>query len=69
MEMSQRNSLFNYLKQTKCHLFLLQNQITGGQNSFSLWNWYQWEEGEGKKRIQEGEYGASTVYTCMQIEK
>jgi hypothetical protein len=29
-------------------------------------NWYQWEQGGcGEK----GEYGANTVYTCMQMEK
>jgi hypothetical protein len=35
MEMSQRNSLFSYLKQVKISFFsffLLQNQRTGGQN-------------------------------------
>jgi hypothetical protein len=28
---------------------------------------YWWEEGDGGERVKEGEYGAHTVYTCMQM--
>jgi hypothetical protein len=47
MEILQGNSLCSYLKQTKFHFFLLQNQRTGGQNRSYLgmggWSW--WEKG------------------------
>jgi hypothetical protein len=29
---------------------------------------YQWEGGGGGERVCKGEYGANTVYTCMQME-
>jgi hypothetical protein len=31
--------------------------------------WYQWKEGEDKERLREGEYGGSTVYSCLQMEQ
>jgi hypothetical protein len=30
---------------------------------------YQWEEGGGGEMAKEGEYGANTVYACMEMEK
>jgi hypothetical protein len=30
---------------------------------------YHGEEGGDGERVQEGEHGANTVYTCMQMEK
>jgi hypothetical protein len=39
MKMSQENSLYSYLKQTKMSFFL--NQRTGGQNRSYLRDWYQ----------------------------
>jgi hypothetical protein len=51
VEMSQGNSLYSYIKQTKMSFFfLLQNQRAGGQNR-SVWGFIPvgggriWEEG------------------------
>jgi hypothetical protein len=49
MEMSQGNSLYSYLKQTKCHYFPLQDQRTGGQNRSCLLGWYQWKGEDVRK--------------------
>jgi hypothetical protein len=47
MEMSQGNSLYSYLKQTKMSLFFhLQNQRTGGQKSSS---WGAGTSGKGEE--------------------
>jgi hypothetical protein len=57
MEMSQGNSLYRYLKQTKMSFsFYLQNQRTGEQNRSCLGSWYQWEEEGGGERVKEDKY-------------
>jgi hypothetical protein len=48
--------------------FLIQNQRTRGQNRFCLGVLVP-VGGRGEKMVTEGEYGANTVYTCMQMEK
>jgi hypothetical protein len=30
--------------------------------------WYQWEGGGYKERVQEGEYGGNSMYSCMKVE-
>jgi hypothetical protein len=31
--------------------------------------WYQWDKGEHKEKVKEGEYGGSTVYSRMKKEQ
>jgi hypothetical protein len=31
--------------------------------------WYPWEGGDYKERVQEGECGRKTMYSCMKMEK
>jgi hypothetical protein len=31
--------------------------------------WYQWEGGEYKERVKEGECGRNIMYSCMKMEK
>jgi hypothetical protein len=54
---SQRNSLYSFLKQTK-RFFLLQNRRTGGQNRSYMGGRVccQWEGGGGGEKAWEGEY-------------
>jgi hypothetical protein len=40
---------------------------TGGWNRSCQGNWYWWERGGGGEMVKEGEYGANTVYKCMQM--
>jgi hypothetical protein len=47
----------------------MHNRRTGGQNRSCLEGWYQKEGGEHGRKVQEGEYGENTVYTCMKMEK
>jgi hypothetical protein len=61
MEISQGNSLYSYLKQIKISVFKTkletrraENVLSGGLVPMG-----------GERRIQEGEYGANTVYACM----
>jgi hypothetical protein len=66
MEMSQGNSLHNYLKQTKMSFFFhLQNQRTGGHNRSCLGGLVPVGGVRSREREWEGEYSANTVYTCM----
>jgi hypothetical protein len=63
MEMSQQNSLYSYIKQTKMSFFnrKVKQVLSRG--------WYQWE-GEGyKERVWEGECGENIMYSCMKMEK
>jgi hypothetical protein len=64
MEMSQGNTLYSYLKQTKMPFFI-QKQRTGKQNRSCLGGGYQWEGGGYKERGSEGEYGANNLYTYV----
>jgi hypothetical protein len=52
----------SYLKQTKCHFFLLQNQRTRGLNRSCLG---LGSSGRGRRwgKGEEGEYGADTMNT------
>jgi hypothetical protein len=52
MEMSQGNSLYNYLKQTKMSFF--KNREEEGKAG-PMWGWTQWQEGGYKERVWEGE--------------
>jgi hypothetical protein len=64
--MSQGNSLYSYLKQTKMSFFLLQNWRTGGWNSPVGQGGLVPVGGGGYgERVWEGEYAINTVYTCM----
>jgi hypothetical protein len=68
MKMSQGNSLCTYLKQAKTSSFFpLQNHRTGGQNRSCLGEEGLAPMGGGgaRERVQEGEYGANTAYSCM----
>jgi hypothetical protein len=68
MKMSQGNSLYSYLKQTKMSIFLLQNCRTGVWNSPCLVGGGEvGTTGRGRRlgKGVEGEYGANTVYTCI----
>jgi hypothetical protein len=70
MEVPWRNSLYNYLKQAKCHFFLpvffLYNIGEQQGGTGPAWGgWYQWEAGGGREMVKNGEYGANTAYTCM----
>jgi hypothetical protein len=61
MEISQGNSLYIYLKQTKMPSFKnggrkVKQVLSGG--------WHQWEEGRYKERVKEGEYGG-ILCTCV----
>jgi hypothetical protein len=58
-------SLCSYRKQTKMSFFFSFYKTGGGQNTFCLGGWYQWEEGESWERVCEGEFSANTVCTCM----
>jgi hypothetical protein len=49
IEMSQGNSLYSYLKQTK--MSFLQNQRTGEQNRSCLGGWYQCKRGGYGERV------------------
>jgi hypothetical protein len=31
--------------------------------------WYQWEWGEYREGVKEGDYGRNTMYSCMKMEK
>jgi hypothetical protein len=56
--MSQGNSLYSYLKQTKMSFCFYK---IGEQQSY-LRGWSQWEGGGCGERAWESEYGANTVY-------
>jgi hypothetical protein len=66
MEMSQGDSLYGDLKQTKMSFFFSftksenrrAEQVLSGGSSIN-------EEGGREERVREDEYGANTVYTCM----
>jgi hypothetical protein len=66
MEMSQGNSLYNYLKQQqqKSLFFLLKNWKTG-ERTGPVWEVVPVKEVGCGQRVQEGEYGTNTMYTCM----
>jgi hypothetical protein len=49
MEMSQQNTLYSYIKQTK--MSSSQKQKTGRQNRSYLGGWYQWQGREYKERV------------------
>jgi hypothetical protein len=34
-----------------------------------LEDWHQWEGGEYKEKMSEGEYGRNIMYSCMKMEK
>jgi hypothetical protein len=61
--MSQENSLYNYLKEICLFvcLFVLQNQITEGQNMASLGVGARRVREDVGNRVQEGEYGTNTM--------
>jgi hypothetical protein len=67
IEISQRNSLCRFLKQTKISFFSftksekrrVEQILPGGRDL------YHWKRGGGRERIWEGEYSVNTVYTCM----
>jgi hypothetical protein len=73
MEVPQGNSLCSYFKHPKMSFFslffLIQNQTQQG-NTGAAWkevgigSWYQWEGGEDREMVKEGEYGANT-YTLI----
>jgi hypothetical protein len=69
MEVPPGNSLCSYLKQAKMSFpFLLQNWRTGGRNRShgeGLGEVVPVGGGGGGERVWEGEYGTSTVYTCI----
>jgi hypothetical protein len=76
MEMSQGNSLCNYIKQIKVSIFFpLQNRRTEGQNRSCLRAWYQWEEevGKGCGRVNVVQILCKhipvQIYTGMYMEK
>jgi hypothetical protein len=64
MEMSQGNSLQNYLIQTK-HL----SSKNGEQEGTTVFVWGLEPGGGYKKRVQKGECEANIMYSCMKIEK
>jgi hypothetical protein len=60
MEMSQGNSLYSYLKQKSCHFlqnWRAEHVMSGGLVPVCCV--------EYKERMQEGEYGGNTMYSCM----
>jgi hypothetical protein len=70
MEISQGNSLCDYLKQKMPSFFFsfteLENRraklvLPGGVGTSG--------RGERWGKVWDGDYGASTVYTCMKMEK
>jgi hypothetical protein len=56
------------LNKQKCGFFFIY-KIKGEQNRSCLVGWYQWERKGGGEKVWEYEYGANTVYTCLQMEK
>jgi hypothetical protein len=32
-------------------------------------SWHQWEGGGYRERVEEGEYGRNTMYSCMKMGK
>jgi hypothetical protein len=67
MEVPQGNSLYSYLKQPKMSFFFFYKIREQEDETGPAWGerccWY-WCKGRGSgERVQEGEYGATTVYT------
>jgi hypothetical protein len=54
MEMLQGNSLYSYLKQTKCHFFFYKMGPQESRTGPAWEDWYKWEVEEGGKMTQEG---------------
>jgi hypothetical protein len=67
MEISQGNSLCNYLNQAKMSFFsFTKSENRKVEQLLPLGGrWYQWEGGGQEERAWEGEYGTNSVYTCM----
>jgi hypothetical protein len=64
VEMSQGDSLYSYLKQTKMSLFFLYTIGEQKHRTSPAWGVNTGGRGCGEM-VWEGEYGTNTVYTCM----
>jgi hypothetical protein len=63
MEISQQNSLYSYLEQTKMSLFY-KNKVQEGKTG-PVWELVP----VGGGRYKEGEYGGNIMYTCVKMAK
>jgi hypothetical protein len=54
------------LNEQKCLFYFFYKIREQEGRTGPVWEgWYQWEEERGEERMWEGEYVATTVYTCM----
>jgi hypothetical protein len=54
------------LNKQKYHLKKMENRKA---KQVQYEGWYQWEEGGDRERVQEGEYCAHTMQSCIKMEK
>jgi hypothetical protein len=67
MEISQLNTLYSYLKQTKMSLSYKNREQEG--KTGPVWGVGMSRGGRYKERVWEGEYGRNIMYSWMKMEK